>query len=108
LPLNQRSAAHPFGGYVFNFIVSTDGHCDGGDKIFCVVIPFGEWKGGELGLHEPGLLFRLRAWDAIIFPSCYVTHFNMDFSGIRCSLVLHSDKYGDNWVQSKNNWQSRN
>ncbi|KAJ7657648.1 hypothetical protein DFH06DRAFT_990907, partial [Mycena polygramma] len=108
LPLNQRSAAHPFGGYVFNFVVSTDGHRDGGDKIFCVVIPFGEWTGGELGLHEPGLLFRLRAWDAIIFPSCHVTHFNMDFSGIRCSLVLHSDKYGDNWVQSKNNWQSRN
>ncbi|KAJ7649008.1 hypothetical protein DFH06DRAFT_1135269 [Mycena polygramma] len=73
LPLNQRSPAHPFGGYVFNFVVSTDGHRDGGDKIFCVVIPFGEWTGG-----------------------------------IRCSLVLHSDKYGDNWVQTKNNWQSRN
>ncbi|KAJ6588086.1 hypothetical protein B0H19DRAFT_923866, partial [Mycena capillaripes] len=107
LPLNQRSSAHPFGGFVLNVAVSTDGHRDEGDKIFCVVIPFGEWVGGELGLYEPGLLFRLRPWDAIIFSSCDVTHFNLDFEGIRCSLVLHSDKYGDRWVQNKNDWEAR-
>ncbi|KAJ7829621.1 hypothetical protein B0H13DRAFT_1655569, partial [Mycena leptocephala] len=66
LPLNQRSHAHPFGGFVLNIAVSTKCHRDEGDKIFCVVIPFGEWTGGELGFVEPGLLFRLRAWDAII------------------------------------------
>ncbi|KAJ7899488.1 hypothetical protein B0H14DRAFT_2268433, partial [Mycena olivaceomarginata] len=105
LPLNQRSVAFPFGGYVLNIAVSADGHRDGKDKIFCVVIPFGEWEGGELGLHEPGFLFRFRPWDAIIFPSWQITHFNMDFKGIRCSLVLHSDKEGDKWVQTKNNWE---
>jgi hypothetical protein len=72
-----------------------------------VVIPFGEWTGGELGFVEPGLLFRLRAWDAIIFASCDITHFNLDFQGVRCSLVLHSDKHGDRWVQNKNNWEAR-
>ncbi|KAJ6578502.1 hypothetical protein B0H19DRAFT_1062983 [Mycena capillaripes] len=104
LPLNQRSPAYPFAGYVLNIGVSSDAHRDEGDKIFCVIIPFGEWEGGEFGLHEPRFLFRLRAWDAIIFQSCKVTHFNMDIKGVRCSLVLHTDKEGDNWVHSMNNW----
>ncbi|KAJ6547967.1 hypothetical protein DFH09DRAFT_1281711 [Mycena vulgaris] len=107
LPLNERSHAHPFGGFVINVRVSTRGHRDGGDKLFCVVIPFGTWTGGELGLFEPGFLFRLRAWDALIFPSCDITHFNLDFEGTRLSLVLHSDKYGDRWVQDQNGWASR-
>ncbi|KAJ7504087.1 hypothetical protein B0H11DRAFT_1710380, partial [Mycena galericulata] len=108
LPLNERSHAHPFGGFVFNVSVSTRGHRDEGDKLFCVVLPFGEWTGGELGLFEPKLLLRPRPWDAIIFPSCKITHFNLDFEGIRLSLVLHSDKYGDRWVQDMNGWEARN
>ncbi|KAJ7130251.1 hypothetical protein C8R44DRAFT_731804 [Mycena epipterygia] len=107
LPLNERSLAHPFGGFVVNVRVSTRGHRDGGDKLFCVVIPFGTFTGGALALFEPGFVFPLRAWDAIIFPSCNVTHFNLDFEGTRLSLVLHSDKYGDRWVQDENGWGSR-
>jgi hypothetical protein len=108
LPLNERSVAHPFGGFVINVRVSTKGHRDGGDKLFCVVIPFGDWKGGELVTFEPGCVFRLRPWDAIIFSSCKITHFNLVFEGVRLSLVLHSDKYGDHWVQDQNGWASRN
>ncbi|KAJ7730892.1 hypothetical protein DFH07DRAFT_756078 [Mycena maculata] len=107
LPLNQRSHAHPFGGLVFNISVSTRGHRDGGDKLFCVVIPFGDWEGGELGMFEPGLLLRPRPWDAMVFPSCRITHFNRHFTGERCSLVLHSDKHGDKWAQYKNGWVPR-
>jgi len=106
--LNERSIAHPFGGFVINVAVSTRGHRDSGDKIFCIVIPFGDWTGGELALFEPGFVFRLRAWDAIVFPSCNVTHFNLPFQGTRLSLVLHSDKYGDRWVQDQNGWAARN
>ncbi|KAJ7508001.1 hypothetical protein B0H11DRAFT_2218000 [Mycena galericulata] len=101
LPLHERSHAHPFGGFVFNVRVSTRGHRDSGDKLFCVVLPFGSWTGGEVGMFEPGFLFRPRAWDGIIFPSCNITHFNMNFNGIRLSLVLHSDKYGDRWKMKK-------
>ncbi|KAJ6542472.1 hypothetical protein DFH09DRAFT_1089025 [Mycena vulgaris] len=108
LPLNERSLAHPFGGFVINVRVSTRGHRDGGDKLFCVVIPFGNWTGGELVMYEPGCVFRPRPWDAIIFPSCQITHFNLTFEGVRLSLVLHSDKYGDGWVQDQNGWASRN
>ncbi|KAJ7140273.1 hypothetical protein C8R43DRAFT_1131647 [Mycena crocata] len=107
LPLNERSLAHPFGGFVINVRVSTRGHRDTGDKLLCVVIPFGCWTGGELGMYEPGVAFRLRSWDALIFPSCKITHFNLDFKGSRLSLVLHSDKYGDHWIQDQNGWAAR-
>ncbi|KAJ7080754.1 hypothetical protein B0H15DRAFT_855854 [Mycena belliarum] len=104
LPLNERSLAYPFGGFVINISVSTKGHRDRFDKLFCVVIPFGYWTGGELCLFEPGFVFRLKSWDLLIFASCDVTHFNLDFDGVRLSLVLHSDKYGDKWVRSGNGW----
>ncbi|KAJ7247199.1 hypothetical protein B0H12DRAFT_1073020 [Mycena haematopus] len=104
LPLNQRSAAYPFGGYVINLGVSTEGHRDEGDDLLCVTFWDGDSQGGELGMFEPGLLLRTRQWDATIFSSCKITHFNMPINGIRISLVLHSDKYGKNWVANQNNW----
>ncbi|KAJ7703456.1 hypothetical protein B0H16DRAFT_1347120, partial [Mycena metata] len=107
LPLNQRSEAYPFSGYVLNISVSTRGHRDKGDLEFCVVLPLGQWTGGGLGLFEPGFLFRLRSMDAIIFPSCDITHFNEDFKGIRMSLVLHSDKHGERWVVDRFGWRPR-
>ncbi|KAJ7766829.1 hypothetical protein B0H16DRAFT_1453844 [Mycena metata] len=107
LPLNQRSEAYPFGGYVLNISVSTRGHRDKGDLEFCVVFPLGKWTGGGLGLFEPGFLFHLRSMDTIIFPSCDITHFNEDFKGIRMSLVLHSDKHGERWVVDRFGWRPR-
>ncbi|KAJ7792854.1 hypothetical protein B0H14DRAFT_2928965 [Mycena olivaceomarginata] len=104
LPLNERSMAFPFGGFVINVCACTFGHRDKLDKLFCVVIPFGSWTGGELCMFEPGFVFRLHAWDMVLFPSCDVTHFNLHFEGIRMSLVLHSDKYGDQWVRHGNGW----
>ncbi|KAJ7259445.1 hypothetical protein C8J57DRAFT_1073108 [Mycena rebaudengoi] len=111
LPLNECSHAHPFGGFVVNISVATRGHRDAGDKLFCVVIPFGSWTGGELCLYEPGLMFCLLPWDIVIFPSCDITHFNLDFEGVDggtlLSLVLHSDKHGDFWVADHNGWMPR-
>ncbi|KAJ7238302.1 hypothetical protein B0H12DRAFT_1025764, partial [Mycena haematopus] len=105
LPLNQRSAAYPFGGYVINLGVSTDGHRDEGDDLLCVTFWDGDCEGGELGMFEAGLLLRTRQWDATIFSSCKITHFNMPIKGIRISLVLHSDKEGKKWVANQNNWE---
>ncbi|KAJ6496818.1 hypothetical protein DFH09DRAFT_1103589 [Mycena vulgaris] len=107
LPLNERSAAHPFGGFVINISARTDAHRDIFDKLFCIVIPFGRWKGGELCLYELGFVFRLHPWDMLVFPSCDITHFNLDFEGTRLSIVLHSDKSGDKWVQTGNGWVAR-
>ncbi|SJL12078.1 uncharacterized protein ARMOST_15499 [Armillaria ostoyae] len=101
LPLNDHSPAYPFSGFVINVGVATDGHRDGFDKLACVVIPFGKWTGGELCLYEAGFVWRLKPWDILIFPSGRITHFNLHFTGLRGSLVMHSDKGGDAWAQGE-------
>ncbi|PBK71936.1 hypothetical protein ARMSODRAFT_883170, partial [Armillaria solidipes] len=101
LPLNERSPAYPFSGFVINVGVATNGHRDSFDKLICVVVPFGEWEGGELCLYEAGLVLRLKPWDVIIFPSGRITHFNLHFTGLRGSLVLHSDNRGDSWASGQ-------
>ncbi|SJL04869.1 uncharacterized protein ARMOST_08240 [Armillaria ostoyae] len=60
LPLNDQSSVYPFSGFVINVGVATNGHHDGFDKITCVVIPFGDWEGGELCLHEAGHVWCLK------------------------------------------------
>ena len=74
------------------------------DKRICIVIPFGEWQGGEICIYELGLVIKLKAGDILVFPSWRFTHFNLHFCGLRGSLVLHSDKKGDGWVQDYNGW----
>ncbi|KAK6981412.1 hypothetical protein R3P38DRAFT_2578469, partial [Favolaschia claudopus] len=108
LPLNERSAAYPFGGYIMNLCISTVGHRDNRDHRFCVVISYchGEGVGGDLGMYETGLLLRTRPWDVGIFPSSAITHFNMPINGVRISIVLHSDIYGERWVANKNGWEN--
>jgi hypothetical protein len=105
LPLNALCPSFPFSGIVVNFCVSTSGHRDGNDHRLCVVIPFGKWSGGELCLHELGLVIDLKPGDILIFPSCDITHFNLHFRGKRGSLVLHSDRQGKGWVEDFNGWQ---
>jgi hypothetical protein len=105
LPFNANPATRPFTGVVLNFRVSTSGHRDKIDKVICVLIPFGKWEGGELCLYELGLVLKLQPGDVFIFKSCDITHFNLHFSGIRGSIVLHSDKEGDSWVENRNDWE---
>ncbi|KAK0454505.1 hypothetical protein EV421DRAFT_1896424 [Armillaria borealis] len=101
LPLNERSAAYLFSGFVINVRVATNGHRDSFDKIICVVVPFGEWEGGELCLYEAGHVLQLKPWDVVIFPSGRITHFNLHFTGLQGSLVLHSDNRGDSWASGQ-------
>lgn len=90
---------------MLNISVSTHGHRDAMDKKICVVAPFGLWKGGELCLFEVGLVLKLKPGDVVIFPSCDITHFNLAFQGLRASLVLHSDRQGDEWGTDRNGWK---
>ena len=48
LPLNANTLAFPFSGVVVNLCVSTTAHRDHTAQQICVVIPFGEWEGGDL------------------------------------------------------------
>jgi hypothetical protein len=104
LPFNDAPEARPFTGIVVNFCVSTDGHRDTTDILLCVVIPFGRWEGGELVLHELGLVLKLHPGDVVVFPSGKITHFNLHFTGERGSVVLHSDGRGDRWLNNRNGW----
>ena len=105
LPFCERSPAEPFTGFVLNLNVSTMAHRDFGDQHFCAVFTFQHCVGGELGLYEPGIVLESRMGDLVIFPSSKVTHFNLHFEGIRGSVVLHSDKAMDQWLESYNCWE---
>lgn len=105
LPNAESAVAHPFTGIVININVATLGHRDKKDKMICLVLPIGDFIGGELCLFELGLVLQLKSGDMAIFPSHIYTHFNLDFEGVRASLVLHSDKEGDRWLADRNGWK---
>lgn len=89
-----------------NLGVSTDCHRDPLDaEGICGVIPFTRnCKGGGLCLYEARLVFNLQSGDILVFPSALFTHFNLHIDGLRASFVLHLDKHGKSWVESRNNW----
>jgi len=86
--------------------VCTEAHVDANDDTICVVIPFGAYKGGELVLHEAGLVLELQEGDILIFPSYLITHFNLHFTGVRGSVVMHSDKEVKSWNTNRNGWDN--
>jgi hypothetical protein len=104
LPLNHMPATYPFPGFVLNIRVCTDAHVDANDNTICVVIPFGTYEGGELVLYEAGLVLEIREGDILIFPSHRFTHFNLHFTGVRGSIVMHSDKEVKSWNVNRNGW----
>ena len=86
--------------------VCTEAHVDANDDTICVVIPFGAYKGGELVLHEAGLVLELQEGDILIFPSYLITHFNLHFTDVRGSVVMHSDKEVKSWNTNRNGWDN--
>lgn len=104
LPMGALAPVQPFSGIVLNLCVSTRAHRDSMDDLLCVVIPLGKFTGGELCLHEAGLVFEGRSGDVIIFRSQEQTHFNLYFKGVRASIVLHSDKHSRSWTENWNGW----
>lgn len=104
LPLDSACPSAPFGGFVINLNACTWAHRDAGDKLLCLVIPFGKYAGGELCLYEAGFVWDLQIGDILVFPSCDLTHFNLHFTGQRGTMVLHSDRQGDAWISDRNGW----
>ncbi|TFK60949.1 hypothetical protein BDN72DRAFT_778787, partial [Pluteus cervinus] len=105
LPFLVEPLCFPFLGLVLNFCVSTTAHKNTSDKLICVVIPFGDFQGGELCLYEPGLVFSLQPGEILFFPSHKITHFNLHFKGKRGSFVLSSDKAMGNFADNLNGWE---
>ncbi|KLO11765.1 hypothetical protein SCHPADRAFT_941756 [Schizopora paradoxa] len=101
LPLNGSSPFHPFSGVVLNINCATNIHRDPKDQTLCMVIPFGNFAGGELVLEELGLVLQLAHGDVVAFLSGKISHFNLHFHGQRGSLVLHSDSHLTHWNKTK-------
>ncbi|KAF8189165.1 hypothetical protein K438DRAFT_1593487, partial [Mycena galopus ATCC 62051] len=103
LPLNTSSPSYPFGGFMFNLRVATDAHKDALDNEECEIIFAGE---SSICLYELGLKLKCRMGHILIFPSCYITHFNSHFKGLRATLVLHTDREGNQWEKDAGGWDT--
>lgn len=106
LPGNSCPPMYPFLGCVINFNVATRAHRDPKDKKYCLVLPIGEYTGGELCLVEPGLVLDVNQGDIVVFRSSEITHFNLHFSGLRASMVLQTDREMSAWSSHKNGWET--
>ncbi|KAJ3710811.1 hypothetical protein C8R42DRAFT_757290 [Lentinula raphanica] len=103
-PLNDNSPVKPFTSFVLNVNVETVAHRDNGDNSLCIVLDLGNHSGGGLCLFEPKIVLELTHGDWVIFPSKSYTHFNLRYSGMRCSAVIHSDKDGISYQKDGNGW----
>jgi hypothetical protein len=104
IQFEEAAPSYPFTGFVINLNVMTKAHRDHKDLKGCIVLVVGDFEGGELVLHEPGLVLELRSGDVVIFPSSKITHFNLHFRGRRASVVLHSDVEGNGYQKDFNGW----
>lgn len=62
-------------------------------------------EGGDLCFYELGLALELNSLDGVFFSSNTLTHFNLNFKGIRSSLVFHTNAAAYRWVDNFNGWQ---
>jgi hypothetical protein len=104
LPLNEWAPAYPFSGIVINVNIATRAHRDQGDAEVCLVITISQCEGGALVLHESGIVVQSSNGDCVGLPSVTQTHYNLDFIGLRASLVLHTDKDLQRWFKDMNGW----
>lgn len=106
LPYAERSPAYPYTNIAVNISVSTKAHRDSSDLSWCTAFTIQKCIGGQLCLHESGLVFDSNHGDFILFRSERETHFNLPFQGLRASIVLHTDKRGRDWEDNYNRWAS--
>lgn len=102
-PLNA-----PFLGLVINIHAETNPHRDNGDLDHCVVIPCGEFDGGQIVYYELNLVVEVPSGAMASFDSVRITHWNFEVivEGDKCrySIILHTDKSIKGYIRHKNNW----
>ena len=99
MPLEGSVPCEPFSGMVLNIHVCLLAHVDREDEKLCVIVPFGDFEGGELVLSDLGLVFDLKNRDMLVFRSDILVHFNLKVrKGFRGSFVLSSDSHLNNFL----------
>lgn len=81
LPGYEVPAVYPFQSLVINLNAITKAHRDKMDCEMCLVLPIGNFVGGELCMVETGLVVELQPGDYVVFRSSEVTHFNLHYRG---------------------------
>ena len=104
LPGNSSSPVAPFISLVVKINGRMKAHRDSLNQHLCLVILIGCFEEGALCLLENGLVLELCSGDVALFRSSEVTHFNLDYKGLRASLVLQTDKEFAAWVRNHNRW----
>lgn len=104
LPGGYEGPVPPFLSLVVNLNIRSEAHRDTMDKNICLVMPIGNFVGGELVLVEQGLVLALGSGDLVVFHSSETTHFNLDYQGERASFVLHTDRNMATWAENRNGW----
>lgn len=105
LPGNSRPVVAPFVSLVVNINVRTEAHRDKKDLFLCLVMPVGEFEGGELVMYEQGLVLEVKCGGIVIFSSAETTHFNLEYTGRRASFVLQTDSEFKKWIDGRNGWK---
>lgn len=104
LPGGYEGPVPPFLSLAINLNIRSEAHRDLMDKNICLVVPLGNFEGGELVLVEQGLVLALSSGDVVVFRSAEATHFNLDYKGERASFVLYTDQNVATWADSHNFW----
>ncbi|KAJ3090991.1 hypothetical protein HDU96_003179, partial [Phlyctochytrium bullatum] len=76
-----------------NALCQTNPHVDPHDSVegMCIVLPIGEYTGGDLVLVNSGFRLRIPSGHPVAFRSRTITHFNTSFDGVRHSIVFFTD-----------------
>lgn len=102
LPLSTTNPFYPHTNITVNTNSRTAPHFDQSDVHGCTSSNFGFFDGGELVLTELGLIIKLRPTELIFFLSAKLFHLNLDYIGIRGSMVMHTERDGESkWASIK-------
>lgn len=106
LPGCETPMNSPFLGFVVNVNAKCKPHRDTGDSTLynCIVLPFGNFEGGEIVFKELGLVIKVTSGIMCSFLSQRITHWNLEVEGERYSLVCHTDKSIEGYVRHRNHW----
>ena len=104
LPCVTQNPFHPHTTLAVNLDAETYLHTDDMDLISCIVSPWGDFIGGELVFPGLKLIISLTPFTFCDFPSHFLEHMNLEYSGKRGSLVFHTDRTSKNYHANYNDW----